>query len=262
MHDEPQHITQGRLTLPLLEALEVEHAVLEDVAQVEAACDYMAAHSRPYALVVRKGAFEPYPRAAAAARYALAREEAIRCVAGLMGASDAVVATTGMISRELYECRESHERDFLTVGSMGHASSIALGIALARPERRVYCLDGDGAMLMHLGAAAVLAAHAPGNLKHIVFNNEAHDSVGAQPTVMGHLDVPQMARALGYRQVFRVETLEELRAAWPSFAEHEGLCLLEIMVKCGSRKDLGRPKERPVENKTAFMRHLQGEQPL
>lgn len=258
VHDEPQHITQGRLTLPLLEALEVEHAVLEDLSQVATAAEYMAAHSRPYALVVRKGAFEPHPGAAAAApRYALAREEAIRCVAELLGERDVVVSTTGMISRELYENRPSHEKDFLTVGSMGHASSIALGIALAKPERRVYCLDGDGALLMHLGASAVLAAHAPGNLKHILINNEAHDSVGAQPTVMPGVNVPQLAQAVGYGQVYRAQTLEELRAVWPEFAGSDSLSLLEINVKCGSRKDLGRPKERPVENKRAFMEFLQ-----
>ena len=256
VHDEPQHITQGRLTLPLLEALEVEHAVLEDLSQVATACEYMATHSRPYALVVRKGTFEPYPRAAASPRYELAREDAIRCVTELLGERDVVVSTTGMISRELYENRPSHEKDFLTVGSMGHASSIALGIALAKPERRVYCMDGDGALLMHLGATAVLAAHAPGNLRHILINNEAHDSVGAQPTVMPDMDVAQLAYAVGYRQVHRVQTLEELRAAWPEFAASEGLSLLEIRVKCGARKDLGRPKERPVENKQAFLEFL------
>ena len=257
VHDEPQHITQGRLTLPLLAALEVEHAVLEDVSQVAAACEYMATHSRPYALVVRKGTFEPYARAAAAPRYELTREEAIRCVAGLLGEKDVVVSTTGMISRELYENRATHEKDFLTVGSMGHASSIALGIALAKPERRVYCLDGDGALLMHMGAAAVLAAHAPGNMKHILINNEAHDSVGAQPTVMPGVNTQQLAKAVGYRHVLRVQTLEELRTAWPEFTGSEGLGLLEIMVNCGSRKDLGRPKECPEENKRAFMNFLQ-----
>lgn len=256
VHDEPQHITQGRLTLPLLEALEVEHAVLEDLSQVSTACEYMRSHSRPYALVVRKGAFEPHPRAADTLRYELAREDAIRCVTELLGERDVVVSTTGMVSRELYENRPSHEKDFLTVGSMGHASSIALGIALAKPERRVYCMDGDGALLMHLGAAAVLAAHAPGNLKHVVFNNEAHDSVGAQPTVMRGIDVAQLARAVGYQQVYCVQTLGELCAVWSEFAASEGLNLLEIRVKCGSRKDLGRPKERPVENKRAFMEFL------
>lgn len=256
VHDEPQHITQGRLTLPLLEALEVEHAVLENIAQVAEACKYMATHSRPYALVVRKGTFEPHPRTPATPRYELAREEAIRCVAELLGERDVVVSTTGMISRELYENRPSHEKDFLTVGSMGHASSIALGIALAKPNRQVYCLDGDGALLMHLGAAAVLATHAPGNMRHILINNEAHDSVGAQPTVMPGIDAGELARAMGYRRVYRVQTLDELRAVWPEFAGQEGLSLLEIRVKCGSRKDLGRPKERPAENKQAFMEFL------
>lgn len=257
VHDEPQHVKQGKLTLPLLHTLGIEHEVLHDMSQVAKACDYMAAHSKPYALVVRKGSFDPHPRSAPEPKYGMAREAAIRQVVQLLGASDVVVATTGMISRELYEARSSHERDFLTVGSMGHASSIALGIALAKPDRNVYCMDGDGAFLMHLGAAAVLASCRVPRLKHILINNEAHDSVGAQPTVMGGVDARQLVGALGYRQAFRATTVEEIADLWPAFAAAEGPALLELMVKCGSRKDLGRPKEKPIENKAAFMQYLQ-----
>ena len=258
VHDEPQHVKQGKLTLPLLETMGIAHAVLENVEQVQEACDYMAEHSKPYALVVRKGTFEPYGQGGSPMpKSELARESAIQLISELLGEKDVVVSTTGMISRELYENRSSHEKDFLTVGSMGHASSIAVGIAQAKPERRVYCMDGDGAFLMHMGGAAVLAAVGGKNLRHILLNNEAHDSVGAQPTIMGRVQVCELARAMGYKHVYHTDSKEGICAVWPEFAESEGPSLLEIAVKCGSRKDLGRPKEKPVQNKLAFMNYLQ-----
>lgn len=258
VHDEPQHVKQGELTLPLLDTLGVPYALLEDTAQVQQACDYMREHSKPYALVVRKGVFEPYERPLPASGMGgIPREAALQQVLSLLREDDAVVSTTGMISRELYENRHTHERDFLTVGSMGHASSIALGISLAQPGRRVYCMDGDGAMLMHLGGAAVLATVGGKNLRHVLLNNEAHDSVGAQPTIMHHLRATEIAKSLGYKHVYRATTRHEIQAVWPEFAEAEGPSFLEIQVACGARKDLGRPKERPVDNKQAFMRYLQ-----
>ncbi len=176
----------------------------------------------------------------------------------LLGEKDIVVSTTGMISREVYENRVSHEKDFLTVGGMGHASSIAFGVVLNKPDRMVYCLDGDGAFLMHMGAAPVIASRALPNLKHIVFNNEAHDSVGGQPTVMGQVELPILVKACGYQKAFQVSTADEIRVVWRAFADCRVPCLLEIKVKTGSRKDLGRPKEKPVENKTAFMKFVKG----
>ena len=257
VHDEPQHVKQGKLTLPLLETMGIPYEILSDLSQVEDVCRAMMTSGKPHALVVRKGLFEAYSRAALPHREGMVREEAIRLVTTLMGERDLVVSTTGMISRELYESRETHERDFLTVGSMGHASSIALGIALAKPERKVFVFDGDGAFLMHMGAAAVVASCRAGNLKHIVFNNEAHDSVGAQPTVMGGVDLPRLAQALGYAKDFCARTPEELRQAWDEFYGSEAPCLLEIKVTCGSRKDLGRPKEKPWENKERFEQFIQ-----
>ena len=258
VHDEPQHITQGRLTLPLLKTMGVAHSVLERKEQVREACEYMMLHGQSYALVVRKGSFEPSQKLPPREELStLPREEAIREVLGLLGERDIVVSTTGMISREVYENRRTHERDFLTVGSMGHASSIALGIALAQPQRKVVCLDGDGAVLMHLGALPVVAAQAVPNLRHIVLNNGAHDSVGGQPTVMGGVDLPAAARALAYKEVFRVDSVDGIRAVWQDFMQVQGTAMLEIRVRRGARKDLGRPKESPQENKQAFMKYVQ-----
>ena len=157
-----------------------------------------------------------------------------------------------MISRELYENRKTHEKDFLVVGSMGHASSIAFGIALNKPKRKVFCFDGDGALLMHLGTLPVITSRKLPNFKHIIFNNEAHDSVGGQPTAIDSANLEYIAKGCGY-EFFKAKTLNEIENIWSAFYESNTPCMLEICVKMGARKDLGRPKEKPLENKTAFM---------
>ena len=163
-----------------------------------------------------------------------------------------------MISRELFEYRtamnQGHERDFLTVGSMGHASQIALGIALAKQDRRVWCFDGDGASIMHMGSMAIVANKAPKNYIHVVFNNGAHDSVGGQPTVGLKIDLPAVAKAVGYNQVLSVDNKEDLQKQLPNMGE--GPVLLEVRVKKGNRKDLGRPTTTPIQNKEALMEFL------
>ena len=258
VHDEPQHIKQGKLTLPLLETMGVKYEILEDISQIKKVAEYMKATNKPFALVVRKGTFEEYPnKPEKQKKYPLVREEAIRTVVSLLREKDIVVSTTGMISRELYENRTSHEKDFLTVGSMGHASSIAFGIALNKPNRKVFCFDGDGAFLMHMGAVAVIASRNLPNLKHIIFNNEAHDSVGGQPTVMGNVDLAEVVKGCGYQKVYQAYSAEDIKEQWSDFYQITEPCLMEIKVKSGARKDLGRPKEKPVENKQAFMNFVE-----
>ena len=254
--DEPQHIKQGQKTLPLLDVWDIQYDILTDISQIHKAYAYMLEHQKPYAFVVSKKTFEPYVKKSTLSKYTLSRESAISQIVSLLGEKDAVVSTTGMISRELYENRLTHEKDFLTVGSMGHASSIALGIAIAQPHRNIFCFDGDGAMLMHMGSLPVIASQKLSNLKHIVFNNEAHDSVGGQPTVMGQVDLSKTVTAMGYEKVFQVETIEQIQSIWSEFYQYQGMCLLEVKVSCGARKDLGRPKEKPIDNKKAFMDFL------
>ena len=212
--DEPQHIAQGALTLPLLETMGVEYAILEDLKQIPNALSYMQKTQKPFAWVVKKNTFAPYKKATMPQKYTLSREAALQKIMALINEKDVVISTTGMISREWYENRKSHEKDFLVVGSMGHASSIALGIALEKPNRRVFVLDGDGAFLMHQGAASVIASCKLPNFKHIVLDNEAHDSVGGQPTVMDVVSIADVAKACGYARVFNVFSLEEIRAVW------------------------------------------------
>ncbi len=274
VHDEPQHVKQGKVTTALLDVMGISYDVLskeEEVAagQIEKAVLSMRETGAVYALVVEKDTFGAYIlQDTEPVELTLGREEAIRTVATALGPKDVIVSTTGMISRELFEFRtatgESHERDFLTVGSMGHASQIALGIALEKPDRRVWCFDGDGATLMHMGSMAIVANQAPKNYIHLVFNNGAHDSVGGQPTVGLKVDLPGVARAVGYKSVFSVDTQEALEGILADIhsvilSETKNLpgpIFIEVRVKKGNRKDLGRPTTTPIQNKEALMHFL------
>ena len=272
VHDEPQHVKQGKVTLPLLDVMGIRYAILskdegEAVRQVEEAARRMEQTSEPFALVVEKDTFEPYVlENKKENELTLTREKAIQMMAAAVGPEDVIVSTTGMISRELFEYRastgQSHRQDFLTVGSMGHASQIALGIALAKPERRVWCFDGDGASLMHLGGMPVIGSLRPKNLVHVLFNNGAHDSVGGQPTVGLDIDFSLLAKEFGYGQADCVDDekgLEDALINLPDWlALDKGPYFLEIRVKKGNRKDLGRPTTSPLQNKEAFMKFLLG----
>lgn len=264
--DEPQHVKQGEVTLALLEAMQIPYVVLSDqeeeaLQQTSDILQKAKAGSRPHALVIRKGLFGKYQlQCKIRNNYPLSREEALKLVVDQLGEKDVVVSTTGKLSRELFEYREAlqqgHGRDFLTVGSMGHSSSIALGIALEKPERRVWCLDGDGAFIMHTGAISNIGALSPKNYRHVVFNNGAHESVGGQPTVGFQLDIPAIARACGYPAVYSVSTSEEIKQTLRALSGVDGPALVEIRVKIASREDLGRPTTTPVENKNHFMENL------
>ena len=261
--DEPQHVKMGRICPDVLDALEIGHEVLPD--ELDAAAEVISraletarAKASPVALLVRKGTFTKYKlQSIVDPDLPMTRELAIEHFVGAVPSQALIVSTTGMPSRELFEHRErrgeSHDGDFLTVGSMGHSSQIALGVALERPDRPVYCLDGDGAVIMHMGAMSSIGTLAPRNYKHVVLNNGAHDSVGGQPTVAMRIELGEIARACGYRQVLRADTEAELRAALPVLVESEGPVLLEVRVRKGARADLGRPTMTPRELKERFM---------
>ena len=269
VHDEPQHVKQGKVTTGLLNTMGINFDVLskeEEKAEKQIAKAVTALNNKDvYALVIEKDTFEDY-KLQNVEEYDLtmSREEAIQNVAAALGEKDCIVSTTGMISRELFEYRaamnQGHERDFLTVGSMGHASQIALGIAMAKPDRKVWCFDGDGAVIMHMGSMAIVANKAPNNYIHVVFNNGAHDSVGGQPTVGLKIDLPAVAKAVGYLQTYSVSTKEDLdKLLTSSFLQQtsfDGPVLIEIRVKKGNRKDLGRPTTTPIQNKEALMSFL------
>lgn len=266
VHDEPQHVKQGKVTLPLLETMGIPYQVLDKdeaqaATQIQTAVDFMNKNGEVYALVIEKDTFEAYTLQNVVQNdLSMTREEAIQAVAAALDEKDVIVSTTGMISRELFEYRtamnEGHERDFLTVGSMGHASQIALGIALEHPQRKVWCFDGDGASIMHMGSMAIVASKHPQNYIHVVFNNGAHDSVGGQPTVGLSIQLPAIADAVGYSASYSVTTKDELTAVLPLVKSEEGPVLLQVCVKKGNRKDLGRPTTTPIQNKEALMEFL------
>ena len=264
--DEPQHVKQGKVTVSLLEAMDIPWRVLSPEPEAARRCvnELLAiatSESRPVALTIRKDTFEPYKSTAqAVSDFQLTREQAVEVVVAALGTTDAIVSTTGKLSRELYEYRDrtgqGHQREFLTVGSMGHASQIAMGIALAQPDRSVYCLDGDGAMLMHMGGAAIIGAAGLVNFKHVIFNNGVHDSVGGMATAGLRVSFTEIVKACGYTEASRVEQYNDLAGKVAELRSARGPALLEIMVQKGARTDLGRPKTSPIENKTAFTEFL------
>lgn len=266
VHDEPQHRKQGRVMLATLDALEIPHAVVpDDPAEAERVLAAAIATAReknaPYALIVRKGLFAPYKlQKKAPDVFALRREDALKRILDSLLADEVIVSTTGMTSREVFEHREAthagHARDFLTVGCMGHASQIALGVALEKPTRLVYCLDGDGAVLMHMGSLAIIGSSGRANFRHIVVNNGAHDSVGGQPTAGLAVDLPAIARACNYRWVRSTGNPDEIPALLTELRGATGPALLEIKVNKGSRPDLGRPTTSTHDNKRDFMAYL------
>lgn len=266
VHDEPQHVKQGKVTCELLDAMKVPYEVLSEneadlPVQFEKAYSYIRENNAQYAFVIRKGTFDDYKLVNnIPVEGKMSREEAIEKIMLSADESTAFVSTTGMASRELYELRDkhgmSHEKDFLTVGGMGHASQIALSIAMQKKDRQVYCIDGDGASIMQMGGMATIGTRAPSNMIHFVLNNGAHDSVGGQPTVGRQIDLCAIAAGCGYENVLKVETPEELDAALNDSESKSKLTFVEVLVTKGARKDLGRPKSTPKENKIALMSFL------
>ncbi len=267
VHDEPQHVRQGQITLEQLNILDIPRFILSSDTSPEAferGFEELLSHlkaGRCAALVVRKGALTAEASPAYGNAFSLTRENAAEHLLSLAGDRDIIVSTTGKLSREIFEIRErknqGHARDFLTVGSMGHASMIALGIAREKQDRRVFCLDGDGALLMHLGAMEVISQAAPRNLFHVVFNNGAHETIGGMPVCRAGTDFCALARTSGYRAAESAATPEEIASALSRLETAGGPCLLEIRCACGARRDLGRPTTTPLQNRDGFMSFLQ-----
>ncbi len=265
IHDEPQHVRQGELTIRLLEDLGLKVCIIDtnttedDVYQELEGSKAWFGQGKSLAFVVKQGALQSDIKVRYQNSYTLSREEVIECITEVSG-SDVLVATTGKAGRELYEIREKsgqpHKYDFLTVGSMGHCSSIALGIAMNKPDRKVWCIDGDGAVLMHLGAMAVIGNRKPNNFVHIVLNNESHESVGGMPTVASTMNMPQIALGCGYEFAVAVQTMEELREELQRAKEMARLSMIEVKCAIGARADLGRPATTPRENRDSFMGYL------
>jgi len=265
--DEPQHVKQGRIMIDLLDAMEIpwfilDAGTLDPDSVIQKAAALMREIKSPVALLIRKGAFEEYElKKKLVTDFAMNREDVVKTIVDLLGEVDVIVSTTGMASRELYECRthrkDGHGNDFLTVGAMGHTASIAMGIAYAQTNRKVFCLDGDGSVIMHMGALAIIGQSGLRNFIHVVVNNGAHDSVGGQPTAGFFLDFQRVAKACGYKHVMSAVNCDEVSDVMKKFRTLEGPILFEVRVNKGSRPDLGRPETTPSENRDSLMRTLE-----
>lgn len=265
IHDEPQHIYQGEVTIKLLEDMDIKSFIIgkettdEEVEKIMTDFRHVLAAGKSVAFVIRKDALVYSGEVEYKNKYTMHREEIIRHVVQISG-TDPMVSTTGKASRELFEIRaahgQSHQYDFLTVGSMGHSSSIALGVAINKPDTKIWCIDGDGAVLMHMGSMAVIGAIAPKNMIHVVINNGAHETVGGMPTVAERIDLVAVANACGYPNAVSVDTFDQLDEALKAAKEKDELSLIEVKCSIGAREDLGRPTTSALENKRNFMNWL------
>ncbi len=265
IHDEPQHIYQGEVTVKLLEDMDIAPFIVgKDTTEEELSAKMsefreLLDKGKNVAFVIRKGALSYSEEVEYKNDNTMVREDIIKHIVAVSG-EDAIVSTTGKASRELFEAREangqSHKYDFLTVGSMGHSSTIALGVAINKPDRKVWCVDGDGAVLMHMGAMALVGANRPENMVHVVINNGAHETVGGMPTVAADIDLVAIAKACGYPNAVSVDSFEDLDRELNAAKARAELSLIEVKCSIGARDDLGRPTTTALENKQNFMEFL------
>lgn len=264
--DEPQHVKQGKIQLDLLDSINLPYDIIsaddaEWKQKITKGIDVAISENRPYAIVVKKGTFEKYDVVEDKAETDLmTREEALEILLQHIPNDAVIVSTTGKTSREIFEIREKndepHFKDFLTVGSMGHCSSIALGVALAQPKRKVICIDGDGAFIMHMGSLAAIGKTQPSNFYHILMNNYVHESVGGQETAIDAIDVKGIVKSTNYKNIIGIEITDELVNSLSDFFKNSGPNFMEIKLKPGSRADLGRPTIKPIDNKRNLIEFL------
>jgi len=264
-HDEPQHIYQGEITIKLLEDMGICSFVVEknttsdELRNIMKKFNSILAEGKDVAFVIKKEALIYEEKIEYKNDFLMKREDVIRHIVNVSD-KDPIVSTTGKASRELFEIREerrqSHELDFLTIGSMGHASSIALELATQKEDTKIWCIDGDGAVLMHMGAMAVIGTNKPANLIHIIINNNAHETVGGMPTVANSISFTAIAKACGYPYAVCVDSFERLDYELAKVKECKFLCLIEVKCLIGSRNNLGRPTITANENKNIFMEYI------
>lgn len=267
IHDEPQHVKQGRVQLDLLQAMDIPYEIISGDEQqydmkIDKCIQKAQVENRPFAIVIKKGTFNTYKSHSPSINdRMMTREKSLEIILAKLSADSIIVSTTGKTSREIFEIREKngqpHFKDFLTVGSMGHCSSIALGIAVAKPNRKIFCIDGDGALIMHMGSLSTVGKLKPPNFYHILMNNQVHESVGGQATSSRFMDIPELVKANGYTNVFFTDNEEGLLTRLGNFMKATGPNFLEVKIKPGSRENLSRPTETPLKNKELFMSFIQ-----
>ena len=266
-NDEPQHLTQGTITEEILKILQIPIFKINSLSDFKvilpSTLALIKASPGPVALLVSKDTFKSTGTVQEVESSKLiSRELAIETILDSLPLNSLIISTTGMISREVFEFREknlqTHDNDFLTVGSMGHASSIALTIAQNTKNHHVICLDGDGSLLMHMGSLGIIGQSNVTNLIHIVLNNGAHDSVGGQPTVALSINLKLISKSCGYSNSLSVDSIDQLKSKLASLIKLDGPNFLEVVVKKGARFDLKRPVSPPKDNLHKFMQNLTG----
>lgn len=265
VHDEPQHVYQGEVTVKLLEDMGIKTFIIskdtteDEIKETMKDFNKILETGKDVAFVVRKGAISYSGKVEYKNNNSMVREDIIKHIVKFTG-EDPIVSTTGKASRELFETRvsndQSHKYDFLTVGSMGHSSSITMGVAINKENTKVWCIDGDGAVLMHMGSLAVMGATKQKNIVHIVINNGAHETVGGMPTVASKLSIAEIAKACGYPYTVCVDNFNDLDNELKKAKTCDELRLIEVKSSIGSRDDLGRPTTTALENKENFMNYL------
>ena len=262
--DEPQHIKQGKIQERLLKSMDLPYGIIssndnyKDI--IDKALNSAKSNKSPYVILVKKNTFSK-PEISTIEKNTknlkLTREKALQKIIENISNKSIIIATTGKTSREIFEIREnnkqSHENDFLTIGSMGHSSSLALGIAKANPNINVYCIDGDGAMIMHMGALSMIGQQMPSNFNHILINNFVHESVGGQETASNIIDFKILSKSMKYNHYLLSNDERSLNKNIKDINNKKGPIFFEIQVKPGSRSNLGRPTTTPKQNKIDLM---------
>ncbi len=259
--DEPQHELMGQITTELLELMRIAWEFFpaeEDQIQpaLDRAATYMEETSRPYALVMRKGSVEPVKLKSKATVQVIdgdivepekaiaSRRDVLRAVQAAAGENDILIATTGYTGRELFALDDKPNQLYM-VGSMGCATTLGLGLAIAQPERRVFVLDGDGAALMRMGGMATVGYERPANLVHVLLDNGLHESTGGQFTVGKSIDFCGVARSCGYQNIASVADPAKLQAILGNL--NPGVSFIHVPTLPGVPEDLPRPDVTPVE---------------
>jgi phosphonopyruvate decarboxylase len=256
--DEPQHLPQGEATIDMLTSMGIPYRVLEDasdMSQVDAAFQFAASTTGPSAVLIGPKTLSSKAASGIGSpdrpfKTAPSRADYLEVLLAQIEERDLYVSTTGYTSREAFVQFENHkalDQLMMNVGAMGHAISIALGLAISQPGIQVFCLDGDGSMAMHLGGLSGVADQAPSNLVHVVFNNKTHESVGAEPTVLAETQLSPLASALGYQSSRLIDSAESLKKNLVNIRSSPGPHFIELHTALGVPSDLPRPSRSPKE---------------
>ena len=262
--DEPQHKHQGKITCKQLELLDIPYKVISNKTQnwkelTDQLINISFSKNKPVAIVFKKNTFtikDDKNTINFENELILTREDVVKLILNSKMDCIPIFSTTGMVSRELYENRIAagdKPIDFYTVGGMGCASSIALGFLRASKHlKQVICIDGDGSVLMHMGS--LFKSSQQKGFIHIVINNDAHDSVGGQPTNAFDIDFEKLGYSIGYNKCYSTKEQNDFENMFKTaLNDYNSSHFIEVKVKKGNRSNLGRPKEKPIENKKYFI---------